>query len=94
MAWWAAREVTTSTKDAARTLGARLQASLASDGEHNLFNSYFKLYRERLGDRLPALVPQVYLHYDPPSSRRCGTGTASNANGWTFCCSCRTRTVS
>jgi hypothetical protein len=63
--WWAAREATTSTKDAARTLGARLQSSLASDGERNFFNSYFKLYRERLGDRLPALVPQVYLHYDP-----------------------------
>ncbi len=65
IAWWAAREATTSSRDAARTLGARLQASLASDGERNLFNSYFKIYRGRLGDRLPALVPQVYLHYDP-----------------------------
>lgn len=63
--WWAAREVTTSTNEAARTLGARLQASLASDGERNLFSSYFKLYRGKMGARLPALVPQVYLHYDP-----------------------------
>jgi len=68
--WWAARDGTNSTNEAARTLGTRLQTSLASDGERNLFNSYFKLYRAKLGDRLPALVPQVYLHYDPAIVKR------------------------
>ena len=51
--------------EAARTLGLRLRTSLASDAERNLFDTYFKLYRPRLGDALPALIPQVYLHYDP-----------------------------
>jgi hypothetical protein len=46
-------------------LGARLQQSLSSDGEKNLFGTYFKKYRPALGEGLPALLPQVYLHYDP-----------------------------
>lgn len=51
--------------EAARTLGLRLRASLASDAERNLFDTYFRLYRAKLGTTLPALIPQVYLHYDP-----------------------------
>jgi hypothetical protein len=46
-------------------LGARLQEALASDAERKLFGTYFKTYRSALGDGLPALLPQVYLHYDP-----------------------------
>jgi hypothetical protein len=49
----------------AANLGARLQESLASDGERKLFATYFKAYRSVLGETLPALLPQVYLHYDP-----------------------------
>jgi hypothetical protein len=49
----------------AAMLGARLQVSLASNAERNLFATYFKAYRAALGDALPALIPQVYLHYDP-----------------------------
>ena len=26
---------------------------------------YFETLQESLGDKLPALIPQVYLHYDP-----------------------------
>jgi very-short-patch-repair endonuclease len=62
--WWQHREQL-AAKDAAASLGRRLHASLASDGERNLFETYFRLYRKSLGDALPALVPQVYLHYDP-----------------------------
>jgi hypothetical protein len=61
VAWWSS---TTSGADAAK-LGARLQESLASDAERKLFATYFKTYRSALGDALPALLPQVYLHYDP-----------------------------
>lgn len=61
VAWWS--EITPEA-DAAK-LGARLQKSLASDGERKLFATYFKAYRSALGEALPALVPQVYLHYDP-----------------------------
>jgi hypothetical protein len=49
----------------AASLGARLQESLASDAERKLFSAYFKAYRSSLHEALPALLPQVYLHYDP-----------------------------
>lgn len=61
VSWWG--EVTPGA-DAAK-LGARLQESLASDAECKLFATYFKAYRSTLGEVLPALLPQVYLHYDP-----------------------------
>lgn len=61
VAWWS--EVASGAT--AASLGARLQQSLASDAEYKLFASYFKLYHPLLGEALPALLPQVYLHYDP-----------------------------
>ncbi|TNE61357.1 MAG: hypothetical protein EP341_00775 [Sphingomonadales bacterium] len=61
VAWWGEA---TPGADAAN-LGARLQESLASDAERKLFATYFKAYRSFLGEALPALLPQVYLHYDP-----------------------------
>lgn len=62
VAWWGS-DVTLGAN--AATLGARLQESLASDAERKLFATYFKAYRSILGEALPALLPQVYLHYDP-----------------------------
>jgi very-short-patch-repair endonuclease len=62
VAWW--QELTPATPSA-DALGARLHASLDSEAEKNLFASYFRLYRRSLGPALPALLPQVYLHYDP-----------------------------
>ncbi|WP_027535529.1 hypothetical protein [Bradyrhizobium sp. WSM3983] len=59
--WWSEQA---SGGDAA-SLGKRLQESLASDAERKVFATYFKAYRTSLGDALPALLPQVYLHYDP-----------------------------
>jgi hypothetical protein len=61
VAWWS--EVTPGAN--AANLGVRLQESLASDAERKLFTTYFKTYRPVLGEALPALLPQVYLHYDP-----------------------------
>jgi very-short-patch-repair endonuclease len=61
VAWWS--DVTPRAN--AANLGARLQESLASDAERKLFATYFKAYRATLGEALPALLPQVYLHYDP-----------------------------
>lgn len=61
VAWWS--DVTPGAN--AANLGARLQESLASDAERKLFATYFKAYRSILGEALPALLPQVYLHYDP-----------------------------
>jgi hypothetical protein len=62
VSWW--RELSPGANDA-QSLGARLQESLASDAERKLFATYFKAYRFTLGEALPALLPQVYLHYDP-----------------------------
>lgn len=58
VAWW---DTVTPGSDAAK-LGARLQESLGSDAERKFFSTYFKAYRSALGERLPALLPQVYLH--------------------------------
>ncbi len=62
--WWGALDRGASG-EAARALGLRLRASLASDAERTLFDTYFRVYRPLLGSTLPALIPQVYLHYDP-----------------------------
>ncbi len=53
--------------EAERNLFRRLRDSLSrqSPPERRLFESYFKAFREELGPALPALIPQVYLHYDP-----------------------------
>ncbi len=64
--WWAK----TATEDpqgpdVRRTLGQRLLKSLGSEVEKHLFAAYFRRFQPVLGNRLPALVPQVYLHYDP-----------------------------
>lgn len=50
------------------------QAVLAarSPGELAVFQGYYERYGAKLGDRLPALVPQVYLHYDPYTRRQRG----------------------
>lgn len=61
VAWWS--DVAPGAN--AANLGARLRESLASDAERKLFATYFKAYRSDLGEALPALLPQVYLHYDP-----------------------------
>jgi very-short-patch-repair endonuclease len=62
--WWRGHEAEPSP-DPARALGLRLRAALASDAERCLFDTYFRLYKPRFDSALPALVPQVYLHYDP-----------------------------
>lgn len=66
--WW--RATHPDEPSPAKALGTRLNASLASDGERTLFAEYFRQFRGAFSDRLPALVPQVYLHYDPETVRR------------------------
>jgi very-short-patch-repair endonuclease len=48
----------------------RLRKSLASPPETLLFESYYRAFHRRLGNDMPALVPQVYLHYDPYTIRQ------------------------
>ena len=70
MEWWAAREgLDPSASSTRKSLADRLVKSLGSEPERRMFIAYFKAFRPRLGDGLPALVPQVYLHYDPITLR-------------------------
>ncbi len=52
---------------AARKLHARLRSCLASEPERHLLRVYAQRYRT-IGFDQPALVPQVWLHYDPKAS--------------------------
>ena len=67
VAWWAEGSSVQPSIETERALFKRLRDSLSpqSPAERTLFDTYFKSFREELGPNLPALIPQVYLHYDP-----------------------------
>lgn len=67
--WWEAMVPPSGGTAPERALYDRLVQSLDSAPERMLFRHYFKRYHGRLGQRLPALIPQVYLHYDPLTIR-------------------------
>jgi very-short-patch-repair endonuclease len=68
--WWANRKGKTSpTIETERELYNRLNKSLTSEPERLFFYTYFKKVRSSFSDKLPALIPQVYLHYDPYTLR-------------------------
>lgn len=70
--WWRSVHPEAGDDDVAagRNLHARLVASLASHPERLLFQTYAARYAA--GFDIPALVPQVYLHYDPYTARQRG----------------------
>lgn len=70
--WWADMRNIERNIEVAQELRNRLFASLASEPEKVFFNTYFKNYSKKLGTNLPALIPQVYLHYDPYSIQKYG----------------------
>jgi len=66
VAWWAElNDLDPASPQTRKLLGTRLQSSLHYPHEKLLFDTYFKEYVPKLKERLPALIPQVYLHYDP-----------------------------
>ena len=67
VAWWREQNgnSTLKRKELEVSLYERLRRSLVSEPERLLFNIYFTQFRNELGDALLALIPQVYLHYDP-----------------------------
>jgi very-short-patch-repair endonuclease len=70
--WWGKQHgEETATIETSRKLFDRLRNSLSphSMPERLLFNTYFEYFYNLLGEKLPALVPQVYLHYDPYTVR-------------------------
>lgn len=69
-AWWAAStDFPEVTVEVERKFYERLNQSLQSPPEQLLFRTYFERFRDMMGERLPALIPQVYLHYDPYTAR-------------------------
>jgi hypothetical protein len=84
--WWKA---TAGLQDQAqveveRSLYRRLAESLASPPEQVLFRTYCERYRGEDGGKQPALLPQVYLHYDPRTRReRGGQPSVLVASAWT-----------
>lgn len=69
--WWKVETGATDINVARQRLFVRLRdAVLAarSPGEYAIFSTYYRHFNHKFGDRLPALIPQVYLHYDPRSS--------------------------
>lgn len=71
-AWWADRQHLSGQSDAdvSRSLYRRLDKSLGDNGaERRVLHTYAARY-VRLGPDIPALVPQVYLHYDPYTRAR------------------------
>jgi very-short-patch-repair endonuclease len=75
VAWWARREgLPEATREAEERLYRRLAASVRTSNsppEYLLFRTYYSLLGTH-SPRLPALIPQVYLHFDPATVRLYG----------------------
>lgn len=70
LAWWRDRErlpESVSDRIVGLALHDRLRASLDSEAERVVFDAYAARYKDSFD--IPALVPQVYLHYDPYDQR-------------------------
>jgi very-short-patch-repair endonuclease len=67
VSWWSEQQNITSLprEEQETRLHQRLFASLDSPPEKLLFGTYFQHFPRIAGHKLPALIPQVYLHYDP-----------------------------
>lgn len=71
--WWSEKNAmqNLATTKPENDLYQRLYRSLgSSEPERMMLNNYFVLFRHTMGDKLPALIPQVYLHYDPYTVRQ------------------------
>lgn len=70
VAWWRDREQlpeTVGDREVGLAVHHRSRASLDSEAERVVFDAYAARYKDTFD--IPALVPQVYLHYDPYDQR-------------------------
>ena len=74
--WWADRErlAPMAERDVWSSLYRRLDRSLDNEAERRILRCYGQRYIE-VGPDIPALIPQVYLHYDPYTRAHHGSGT-------------------
>lgn len=73
--WWQERDQHADATIARKSLFRRLRASVqttSSPGEIAIFETYYAHFAPSMGDKLPALIPQVYLHYDPRTAAQRG----------------------
>ncbi|MBR8360578.1 hypothetical protein KDW10_24960 [Burkholderia vietnamiensis] len=73
--WWRERDQLDELAVANKNLFRRLRAAVLatnSPGEVAVFETYYARFTPRMGDKLPALIPQVYLHYDPRTAAQRG----------------------
>lgn len=72
---WYAETQRVDGSEGSKMLYRRLRQSVigaSSPGEYAIFHGYYERFSKQLGERLPALIPQVYLHYDPYTRRERG----------------------
>jgi len=71
--WWAQRQslIGLSEPQIWSNLYQRLCRSLSNEAEGRIFSTYAKRYTA-YGPDIPALIPQVYLHYDPYTRKQHG----------------------
>jgi AbiJ N-terminal domain 3 len=74
--WWVQLQDMNSRtkKEQENSLYQRLSASLSSPPERLLFRTYYHNFPKELKAHLPALIPQVYLHYDPKTIKELSAG--------------------
>jgi hypothetical protein len=75
VAWWQDAQAIEDAEEAKAQLYRRLLQSVRltqSPGEFAIFRCYYERYGKQLGEKLAALIPQVYLHYDPYTKRERG----------------------
>lgn len=65
--WWSEANNLSklSRSEQRKSLFRRLEQSLTEEPERILFRAYYNHFWKELDAKLPALIPQVYLHYDP-----------------------------
>lgn len=71
--WWRDREElhNLTRSEQCHNLFDRLKISLGDNHpEKILLHTYYSYFYEKLKEKLPALIPQVYLHYDPYTSKQ------------------------
>lgn len=69
--WWS-KNKSSYNNNFERELYKRLYKSLDSKPEKLFFDTYFREFRNKFSEKLPALIPQVYLHYDPYTIKMLG----------------------
>lgn len=71
-----------------QSLYRRLFRSLERVPERLLFRAYCARYGQADAEQLPALIPQVYLHFAPYTKRELKTmeGASWSASAWASCC--------